>query len=49
MQSASAFGQVQDALSWFVNAYASIAAWRARVEKLGLFEEAAAPRTWTTI
>lgn len=37
MRIASAFGQVQGALSWFVDAYASLAAWRAEVERLTLF------------
>lgn len=40
MQSASAFGQVQGALSWFVNAYTSIASWHATVERLSGFERA---------
>ena len=31
MQTASAFNQVQDALSWFVNAYTQLAEWRATV------------------
>jgi putative ATP-binding cassette transporter len=34
MQIASAFGQVQGALSWFVNAFASLAAWKATVDRL---------------
>ena len=33
-QTASAFGQVQGALSWFVNAYTSFAAWKATVDRL---------------
>lgn len=42
MQGASAFGKVQDALSWFITAYASIANWRATVERIARFEDAAA-------
>ncbi|MDD3311872.1 ABC transporter ATP-binding protein/permease [Pseudodesulfovibrio sp.] len=34
MQTASAFGQVQGALSWFVDAYTELASWRATVERL---------------
>ncbi len=40
MQTASAFGQVQDSLSWFVNAYAQLAEWRATVERLTAFHHA---------
>ncbi len=40
MQTASAFGQVQDALSWFVNAYSQLAEWRATVERLSAFRHA---------
>jgi putative ATP-binding cassette transporter len=46
MQIASAFGQVQSALSWFVGAYTSLAEWKATVERLTGFELAmAAART----
>jgi putative ATP-binding cassette transporter len=38
MQIAEAFGQVQQSLSYIVNAYASIAEWRAVVERLADFE-----------
>ncbi|SON54610.1 Vitamin B12 transport ATP-binding protein BacA [Hartmannibacter diazotrophicus] len=38
MQTASAFGQVQGALSFFVTAYASIAAWKAGLNRLAGFE-----------
>jgi len=38
MQIASAFNQVQDSLSWIVNNYADIAAWRATTNRLGGFE-----------
>ncbi len=39
-QTASAFGQVQSALSWFINAYTSFAAWKATVDRLIGFAEA---------
>jgi len=39
-QIASAFGQVQGALSWFINAYASFANWKATVDRLTTFSEA---------
>ena len=38
MQTGSAFGQVQDALSFFVTAYRTIAEWRAIVARLDGFE-----------
>ncbi|MEI6724031.1 MAG: ABC transporter ATP-binding protein/permease, partial [Betaproteobacteria bacterium] len=41
-QTASAFGQVQGALSWFIGAYPSFANWRATVERLTGFTEALA-------
>jgi len=41
-QIASAFGQVQGALSWFINAYASFANWKATVDRLTTFSEAIA-------
>jgi vitamin B12/bleomycin/antimicrobial peptide transport system ATP-binding/permease protein len=34
MQIASAFGQVQGALSWFVSAFSGLAAWKATVDRL---------------
>lgn len=40
MQTASAFGQVQDALSWFVNAYVQLAEWKATVDRLTSFHHA---------
>ncbi|MCP5201660.1 MAG: ABC transporter ATP-binding protein/permease, partial [Gammaproteobacteria bacterium] len=40
MQTASAFGRVQDALSWFVGAYTSLAAWKATIDRLTSFQEA---------
>ncbi|MSO89553.1 MAG: ABC transporter ATP-binding protein/permease [Rhodospirillaceae bacterium] len=40
MQTASAFGQVQSALSWFVDAYPTLADWKATVDRLTGFEAA---------
>ena len=40
MQVNSAFGRVQDSLSWVVDNYDSIAAWRATTDRLTSFEEA---------
>lgn len=37
MQIGSAFGQVQDASSWFVSAYGDLAEWRATVDRLTTF------------
>ena len=34
MQTASAFGQVQGAMSWFVDAYSTLAEWKATVDRL---------------
>ena len=39
MQIASAFGRVQDSLSWFVDNYDSLAAWRATTDRITSFEE----------
>jgi len=39
MQIGSAFGRVQDSLSWFVDNYSSLAAWRATTDRLTSFEE----------
>ena len=39
-QTAGAFGRVQTALSWFVNAYGRLAVWRAEVERLTGFRHA---------
>jgi putative ATP-binding cassette transporter len=44
MQIASAFGRVQDALSWFVENYSTLAAWRATTDRLTSFEAAMALR-----
>ena len=38
MQISSAFGQVQDALSWFINAFDSLANWKASANRLALFQ-----------
>jgi putative ATP-binding cassette transporter len=40
MQTAQAFGQVQGALSWFIDAYGSLAEWRATVLRLAVFRDA---------
>jgi vitamin B12/bleomycin/antimicrobial peptide transport system ATP-binding/permease protein len=40
MQTASAFGQVQSSLSWFVDAYTKVASWRASIERLDGFVNA---------
>jgi putative ATP-binding cassette transporter len=40
IQTASAFGQVQDSLSWFVNAYTQLAEWKATVDRLTSFHDA---------
>jgi putative ATP-binding cassette transporter len=40
MQTIGAFSQVQGSLSWFVSAYASLANWRAIVERLTSFHRA---------
>jgi putative ATP-binding cassette transporter len=40
MQISSAFGQVQGALSWFVDNYSSLATWRATTDRLTGFESA---------
>jgi putative ATP-binding cassette transporter len=40
MQISSAFGQVQGALSWFVDSYSNLATWRATTDRLTGFEAA---------
>jgi putative ATP-binding cassette transporter len=40
MQIASAFNRVQDSLSWFIDNYDAIAAWRATTDRLTHFESA---------
>jgi len=42
MQTASAFGQVQGALSWFIDAYPQFATWKATVDRLTGFTAALA-------
>ncbi len=39
-QTVGAFGHVQNAMSWFVTSYASLAAWSATVERLATFHRA---------
>jgi putative ATP-binding cassette transporter len=39
-RTAGAFGQVQSAMSWFVNSYAALAGWCATVERLATFHRA---------
>ena len=39
MQISSAFGRVQDSLSWFVDNYSTLAAWRATTDRLTSFED----------
>jgi putative ATP-binding cassette transporter len=39
-QTAGAFGEVQGAMSWFVDTYSTLAAWRATVERLSTFYKA---------
>ena len=39
MQISSAFGRVQDSLSWFVDNYDALAAWRATTDRITSFEE----------
>jgi vitamin B12/bleomycin/antimicrobial peptide transport system ATP-binding/permease protein len=39
IQISSAFGKVQDSLSWFVDNYATLASWRATTDRLTGFEE----------
>jgi putative ATP-binding cassette transporter len=39
MQIASAFGEVQNSLAWFVDNYSSLAAWRATTDRLTSFQE----------
>ena len=38
-QTADAFGQVQGSLSWFVDTYGTLAAWKAAVDRLTTFSE----------
>jgi putative ATP-binding cassette transporter len=41
-QTADAFGQVQNALSWFINVYTDLADWKASVDRLISFDQAIA-------
>jgi putative ATP-binding cassette transporter len=41
-QVSNAFGQVQSALSWFINSYTDIANWRSSVDRLTSFDQAIA-------
>jgi len=45
MQIASAFGQVQDSLAWFVDNYDRLAIWRATTDRLTSFEESVVAQT----
>ena len=47
MQISSAFGRVQDALSWFVDNYSSLAAWRATTDRLTSFEDSLSTQSAT--
>lgn len=40
MRTAGAFGSVNDALSWFVTAYAKLADWRSQIVRLTTFQQA---------
>jgi putative ATP-binding cassette transporter len=40
IQTSSAFGNVQDGLSWFINAYSSLTEWKATVDRLTGFRRA---------
>jgi putative ATP-binding cassette transporter len=40
MQIADSFGRVQDAMSWFINSYSSLAEWKATVDRLTSFHQA---------
>ena len=40
MQTASAFGYVRDALTWFINAYVGFASWKAAADRLTSFRDA---------
>ena len=40
MQTTSSFGRVENAMSWFIHAYSSLAGWRATVERLSGFRRA---------
>jgi putative ATP-binding cassette transporter len=40
MQTSSAFGRVQESLSWFIDSYTQLANWKATVDRLTSFHEA---------
>jgi vitamin B12/bleomycin/antimicrobial peptide transport system ATP-binding/permease protein len=42
MQISSAFGQVQNSLSWFVDSYSGLASWRATTDRLTSFDKSMA-------
>ncbi len=42
MQTAGAFGEVQSSLSWFIDSYAQLAAWKATLDRLTGFRDAIA-------
>ena len=48
MQIASAFNRVQDSLSWFIDNYDGLAAWRATTDRLTHFDAAIAAASRTT-
>jgi vitamin B12/bleomycin/antimicrobial peptide transport system ATP-binding/permease protein len=45
MQIGTAFGRVQDSLSWFVDNYSNLASWRATTDRLTSFEDAIAAQS----
>jgi vitamin B12/bleomycin/antimicrobial peptide transport system ATP-binding/permease protein len=45
IQISSAFGKVQDSLSWFVDSYDSLASWRATTDRLTSFEDSMTAQT----
>jgi putative ATP-binding cassette transporter len=45
IQISSAFGKVQDSLSWFVDNYDSLASWRATTDRLTSFEDSMVAQT----
>lgn len=45
IQISSAFGKVQDSLSWFVDNYDALASWRATTDRLTSFEDSLATQT----
>lgn len=45
MQISSAFGRVQDSLSWLIDNYSTLAAWRATTDRLTSFEDSVTAQT----